>query len=485
MATVAVRQRFERSSSGTKKSVSSAPRRVGAGSTRLALVSDPATAGIETAAGDVRTPLAARVGLLVHVMHGGTALKAGTTLSGPASPRRSTGSAEIVVGIPSLNEASTIGHVVTAAVQGLRRLGVIDRAVLVNADNGSRDGTPDVFAATAGSTPHEVVITPAENSGKGTNVLAIMQAACRLDARQVILLDADVRSIEPEWIGRLLEAVDTDEPTLATAVYRRNRFEGNTTNHLISPLIGATLGARVEQPVAGDFAFNRALLNAAMTWPVPESAHLYGIDAHLSANAVLHGARVVQVPLGRKIHNPGFPKILHGSQQMVDAVLHVIARCRRPVAVRLAGSGHRTATDDQAVRPDAALIRRTVDKAMRYLAFERTDITRLYPSLGSAPQAPWGYRIDHRVWSELIADLLTALAGGEAQRARDHLVALYLSRVMSYWEEIEGRSPAQVDALLDTQAQAVADAVSTRKLTFSGATVPMRFRAGVWAKDVP
>ncbi len=412
-------------------------------------------------------------------------MKAGTTLSGPASSRRSTGSAEIVVGIPSLNEVSTIGDVVTVAVQGLRRLGVIDRAVLVNADNNSRDGTSDVFAAAAGSTPHEVVSTPAENSGKGTNVLAIMQAASRLDARRVILLDADVRSVEPGWIGRLLEAVDTDEPALATPVYRRNRFEGNTTNHLISPLIGATLGARVEQPVAGDFAFNRALLDAAVTWPVPGSAYLYGIDAHMCAHAVVHGARVAQVPLGRKIHNPGFPKILHGSQQMVDALLHVIARCGRPVPMRLAGPGHRRATDDHAVRPDAALIRRTVDKATRYLALERTDIVRLYPSLRGASQAPWGYRIDHRLWAQLIADLLTALAAGESERARDHLVALYLSRVMTYWEEIEGRSPAQIDTLLDTQAEAVADAVSSRDLTFSGASLPMTFRAGFWAKDVP
>ena len=391
----------------------------------------------------------------------------------------------MVVGIPSRNEARSIGGVVAAAVEGLRQLGLADRTVLVNADNGSHDGTPEVFATAAGPVTHELVSTPAQGTGKGTNVLAIMRAASRLDAERVVLLDADVRTVEPGWIGRLLDAVDIDAPTFATPIYRRNRFEGNTTNHLISPLIGATLGTRVEQPVAGDFAFNRALLEMAMTWPVPGSAQLYGIDAHLCGNAALHGARVVQVPLGRKIHNPGFPKILHGSQQMLDAILHVIAGCGQPADADAAERGRRTTTDGQAVRPDAALVDRTVGKALRYLAREQTDIARLFPSLAGVQHAPWGYLIGYLRWAELLADLLAAAATGEAERARDHLVALYLSRVMTYWSEIEERSPAEVDALLDAQAEAVAAAVAARGVSFTGARPSMAFHAGFWAEALP
>jgi len=51
--------------------------------------------------------------------------------------------ADIVVGIPSFRNAATIGHVTEAASEGLRRNFPDMRAVIVNADGGSEDGTPD------------------------------------------------------------------------------------------------------------------------------------------------------------------------------------------------------------------------------------------------------------------------------------------------------------------------------------------------------
>src|SRR3989338_90830 len=45
--------------------------------------------------------------------------------------------ADILVGIPSFNNAATIGHVVKAAIAGLAKYFPDQRAVLVNADGGS------------------------------------------------------------------------------------------------------------------------------------------------------------------------------------------------------------------------------------------------------------------------------------------------------------------------------------------------------------
>ena len=58
------------------------------------------------------------------------------------------GTADILVGIPSFNNADTIGHVVRAVSAGLAKYFPEQRAVLVNSDGGSADGTPDVVAQT-------------------------------------------------------------------------------------------------------------------------------------------------------------------------------------------------------------------------------------------------------------------------------------------------------------------------------------------------
>jgi glycosyltransferase involved in cell wall biosynthesis len=57
--------------------------------------------------------------------------------------------ADILVGIPSYNNASMIGHVVRAVQAGMAKYFPDKKTVLVNSDGGSTDGTTDVVQATA------------------------------------------------------------------------------------------------------------------------------------------------------------------------------------------------------------------------------------------------------------------------------------------------------------------------------------------------
>ena len=50
--------------------------------------------------------------------------------------------ADILIGIPSYNNARTIGHVVRAVMAGVAKYFPKAKAVLVNSDGGSTDGTP-------------------------------------------------------------------------------------------------------------------------------------------------------------------------------------------------------------------------------------------------------------------------------------------------------------------------------------------------------
>src|SRR5512143_4102680 len=56
--------------------------------------------------------------------------------------------ADILVGIPSYNNARTIGHVVRAVQAGLAKYFPDRKAVLVDSDGGSADGTMDVVNRT-------------------------------------------------------------------------------------------------------------------------------------------------------------------------------------------------------------------------------------------------------------------------------------------------------------------------------------------------
>ncbi len=376
----------------------------------------------------------------------------------------------LVVGIPSRNEAATVA--MASACPG-------GSSVIILADNGSTDGTVDRFLAADLRARRFVVRSEARGTGKGTNVFAIIDRALALGADRLVLLDADVRSIEPGWVGRLAAAVDRPEPTMALPVYQRNRYEATSTNHLVRPLLAAVFGSHLQQPIAGDCAFNRAFLDVIGRWPRPASAQLYGIDVWLTANALREGHDVVEVPLGRKLHNSPFPKILYLPQQVLDSLFHVIVRAdarqpqRGPVAPR-------HAVDDVATPQDPEVIARIIRSTACYLDSNLADIRRLFPSARALRPAPWGLRVTVDDWPQILADALQALALGELERSRDHLVALCVNRVMTFWDEIRDLAVAEIDDLLHRQTVDTARLTDQRSIRFGTRYPPDVFHPGRW-----
>jgi hypothetical protein len=393
-----------------------------------------------------------------------------------------SGTGTTVVGIPARNEAATVAAVARAADAGLSRAFPHSTNVVLLADNGSTDGTVERFLDTDLRAHQLVARSSGIGTGKGTNVFAIADRALELGAERVLLLDADVRSTEPEWIGRLAEAVDGPGPAIAVPVYRRDRYEANTTNHLASPLLAGVFGARVQQPIGGEFAVNRAFLERAATWHRPASSYLYGIDVWLTGNALREGMRVVEVPLGRKLHNSPFPKILRLPQQVLDSLFHVVLHTggtpARTPDVRAAAV--REAVDGAAVPQDPALVAAVASSVASYLDAHRAGVHRLFPSARLLEPARWGLRISTDDWPHLLADAVQALGDGEFEGARDHLVALYVNRVLTFWDEIEGLAGPEIDALLDRQVTGTALAVRRRGVTFDRACAPTGFSTAHW-----
>ena len=184
---------------------------------------------------------------------------------------REIGAADVLVGIPSYNNARTIGHVVRAAAAGLAKYFPDQRAVIVNSDGGSSDGTPHVVAAADDTSPETIlvrhpvsvvhkIVTPYYGvPGKGSAFRTIFEIAQRLGARACVVVDSDLRSITPEWFELLLGPVLHDGFDYVSPLYSRHKYDGTITNAIVYPLVRALYGARIRQPIGGDFGFSGAL----------------------------------------------------------------------------------------------------------------------------------------------------------------------------------------------------------------------------------
>lgn len=230
------------------------------------------------------------------------------------------GHADIVVGIPSFNNAHTIAHVVRAVQAGLAKYFPDHKAVIVNSDGGSGDGTMAVVQDTSIPDFETILlqhrIEPVFKMafpysgipGKGSAFRAVFEVARELDAKACVVVDSDLRSITPEWIELLVKPVLAGGFDYVAPLYHRHKFDGTITNSIVYPLTRALYGKRVRQPIGGDFGFSGKLAQFYLTKDVWETdVARFGIDIWMTTTAIASGFRVAQSFLGAKIHDAKDP----------------------------------------------------------------------------------------------------------------------------------------------------------------------------------
>jgi glycosyltransferase involved in cell wall biosynthesis len=228
--------------------------------------------------------------------------------------------ADIVVGIASFNNAKTINHVVSAIDAGLAKYFPTDRSVIINSDGGSTDGTPQVVKDA--SFDHKTVflsqtLSPAQRisipyhgiPGKGSAFRTVFETAVSLGAKACCVVDADLRSITPEWIELLLVPVIKEGYDFVAPLYSRHKYDWTITNSIIYPMTRGLYGKRIRQPIGGEFGFSGRLADFYLAnqdvWETDVSR--FGIDIWMTTEAIAGGFNLCQAYLGAKIHDPKDP----------------------------------------------------------------------------------------------------------------------------------------------------------------------------------
>jgi len=207
-------------------------------------------------------------------------------------------SVDIIVGIPSYNEADSIAYPTDVASRGLVEYFPDKKSVIINVDNNSPDGTMDAFMNTPTKVPKIYISTPKGVKGKGNNFKNIFEAAVELQAKAVVVVDADLKSITPQWIQYL------GEPLFAgfnyvTPIYVRHKYDGSITNHIAYPLLRTLFGLRVRQPIGGDFGFCGKMARAFLSEKLwNEKVANFGIDIWMTTIAIARRFKVCQTFLG-------------------------------------------------------------------------------------------------------------------------------------------------------------------------------------------
>lgn len=225
------------------------------------------------------------------------------------------GEVDILVGLPTHNNAKTIGSIVHTIQSGILRGFPRERAVIINADGGSRDGTPELVTGVsiddmrpasnlfALRTLHSISTRYASSPVSEVAFRTILAAAELLRAKACVIMSPESANIEPEWLSKFLSPIYRDGFDLVTPTYSRHKFEGLLITNLLYPMTRALYGLRIREAYSSEFGFSGRLGTQFLGQNVwNDGTEGDGVELRFTLAAITGKFRVCQSFLGERDH---------------------------------------------------------------------------------------------------------------------------------------------------------------------------------------
>ncbi len=368
--------------------------------------------------------------------------------------------AEVIVGLPSYNEADSIAYPTKQASAGLKKYYGKKKSVIINCDNNSPDDTERAFMSTKTPVPKIYITTPAGAQGKGYNFENLFGKAYQLGAEALVCLDADLLSITPEWVKHFVQPI-LDGYDYVTPIYARHKYDGTITKNICYPLTYGVFGVNVRQPIGGDFAISRNLIEKLLLSSWHRSTVEYGIDIFMTMSAIVNDCKICETGLGAKVHKPSAPKLGPMFLQVVGTAFQMIIRNEESWRYNLNVKslplfGMRHLEPAQELKVDRTAIKKSALTDNQEYGKSLGDFvpTSLYKKL-LRQYSTGKIDIGEEMWVDIVYNMLIAFK--KFKRQREAVVAalrgLYFGRVYSFINDTWEMSTPEVELIVAKQAK--------------------------------
>jgi len=360
---------------------------------------------------------------------------------------------DIIVGIPSYKEADSIPFVAKQADAGLEKYFSKLKKIIVNVDNNSPDNTKKAFLETKTISEKKYISTKPGVKGKGNNFLNLFKFAVKANAKAIIVVDADLRSITPVWIKKLGNPI-MQKKDFVSPIYLRHKYDATITNNIVFPLVYSLFNRCIRQPIGGDFAVSGKLAKYYLKQNWSKTIRQYGIDTFMTTNALLGGFSTTQALLGEKIHKASAPKLGEMSRQVITTLFDMIVNNKNKLSKlkrRKPPKKNYTLPDVEppSVKIDSKKIKSTAEmlfkKHKKFLRkiFRDELFSRVNESFRK------DMHISSELWADIVFELLDAYYKGRNKaRVVESLQDIYWARIYSFIKETKSMSSKQADKLV-------------------------------------
>ena len=380
------------------------------------------------------------------------------------------GQVDILVGLPTLNNAATVVDVVRAVHVSFTRDFPRLRTVLINSDGGSTDGTPELIRSASFTeadtvltshslrTFHRVVAPYHGLPGKHTALRTVFAAAELTQAKVLVVVDPTGPATSPARVTELVSPIARADVEFLAPCHRRHPRDGVLVTQLVRPLVRAVYGVALDEPLGAEFSCSGRFASHCLERDIWEhDLARFAIDLWLRTEAVAEGFAVGQIWRPASAVAGARTKLREAVQQVNLALIESL---RAHASFWKAANGVAplpTWGNVPEETPDA----QTWDyKAVARQA--RHDISEIRPLLEEVLEASLLARVveetsspkphsDDELWVRIVYAFAAATRRG--QTAIEHLagtfVPLYLWRAAAFMAHAAHETDAKVQARLE------------------------------------
>jgi glucosylglycerate synthase len=242
----------------------------------------------------------------------------------------SVGEVDLLVGVPTYNNASSLGQTLYSVEETLRHNFVRQRAVILNVDGGSTDETRQLFVQSGEGTDagqkglttlrtiHRISCEYGKAPSPGLGLHNIVAAADLLRAKACAVISATTTNLTPSWVVNLLRPVYNESLDFVAPLYARSRFQGLLARDLLYPMSRAIFGQRIREIYCEEWGFSGRLASQCLEKDVwREEAVRVRPEAWMAVTAIGGGLKCGQSFLGPKIAPPAGRDIVEIIRQTV------------------------------------------------------------------------------------------------------------------------------------------------------------------------
>lgn len=389
-----------------------------------------------------------------------------SALSAPVRRRlQALGPVDIMIGLPTYKNSRTIADVVNALATGVATHFPECKAIILVSDGGSTDDTLKIAQGVALPRPIHLLATEYLGvTGKGSAIRAIMEAAALGGARACAIVDADVRSITPHWIERLIGPILGAEADFVSPFYTRDRHEVTINDMIAYPLTRALYGRDIRQPLGGEVAMSPRAWQTFLSRDVWETdVARFGTHIWMMTLAINSGWQLYQSPLGTKTHDykdptvgfePKFMQIVGTMFRLMSIYRRVWPEVRFAQPVPMWGVAQHL--DPEPVPTTRQTLwdgfLKGVKRYRRNLGVILTPEQRQLLKDLTTSETP---RFTPEAWAQVVMDFAVVYNRGEGDpdKVALSLLPLYYARKSTLLKELEGQPWTRVEEAIHQQAE--------------------------------